>query len=185
MHLARFLRSLLRLADEVRICAQLSQSDWTAVELDEVCGVLCSTAQVVAALYSPLLSQCSLIVCTVCSVLLILCSRGAPHICGAHNPRVLFAPRCSSSCRKVKQLFLVVEVKFVLVAVVLGKFFICNLMCNFFLIYMQFGVAVVITNQVVAQVDGAAMFTSDPKKPIGGHIMAHASTTRYKLNLIL
>lgn len=35
-----------------------------------------------------------------------------------------------------------------------------------------------ITNQVVAQVDGASMFQTDPKKPIGGHIMAHASTTR-------
>ncbi|PIK43366.1 putative DNA repair protein [Apostichopus japonicus] len=45
----------------------------------------------------------------------------------------------------------------------------------------EFGVAVVITNQVVAQVDGAAMFSSDPKKPIGGHIMAHASTTRLYL----
>lgn len=44
---------------------------------------------------------------------------------------------------------------------------------------MQFGVAVVITNQVVAQVDGGAMFAADPKKPIGGNIMAHASTTRY------
>lgn len=42
----------------------------------------------------------------------------------------------------------------------------------------KFGVAVVITNQVVAQVDGAAMFAADPKKPIGGNIMAHASTTR-------
>ena len=43
----------------------------------------------------------------------------------------------------------------------------------------EFGVAVVITNQVVAQGDGgAAMFNADPKKPIGGHIMAHASTTR-------
>lgn len=31
----------------------------------------------------------------------------------------------------------------------------------------EFGVAVVITNQVVAQVDGAAMFAADPKKPIG------------------
>ena len=38
--------------------------------------------------------------------------------------------------------------------------------------------AVVITNQVVAQVDGASMFQADPKKPIGGNIMAHASTTR-------
>ncbi|XP_015922903.1 DNA repair protein RAD51 homolog B [Parasteatoda tepidariorum] len=44
-----------------------------------------------------------------------------------------------------------------------------------------FGVAVVITNQVVAQVDGAAMFSADPKKPIGGHIIAHASTTRLYL----
>ena len=43
----------------------------------------------------------------------------------------------------------------------------------------QFGVAVVITNQVVAQVDGASMFATDPKKPIGGNIIAHASTTRY------
>lgn len=43
----------------------------------------------------------------------------------------------------------------------------------------EFGVAVVISNQVVAQVDGAsAMFNADPKKPIGGNIMAHASTTR-------
>lgn len=43
----------------------------------------------------------------------------------------------------------------------------------------EFGVAVVLTNQVVAQVDGAAsMFSADPKKPIGGNIMAHASTTR-------
>jgi DNA repair protein RAD51 len=33
----------------------------------------------------------------------------------------------------------------------------------------------------VAQVDGAAMFQQDPKKPIGGNIMAHASTTRLYL----
>ncbi|KAJ4928803.1 hypothetical protein JOQ06_004428 [Pogonophryne albipinna] len=45
----------------------------------------------------------------------------------------------------------------------------------------EFGVAVVISNQVVAQVDGAAMFSADPKKPIGGNIMAHASTTRLYL----
>jgi len=45
----------------------------------------------------------------------------------------------------------------------------------------EYGVAVVITNQVVAQVDGGAMFCADPKKPIGGHIMAHASTTRLYL----
>ncbi|MEN2496193.1 MAG: recombinase rad51 [Marteilia pararefringens] len=42
----------------------------------------------------------------------------------------------------------------------------------------EFGVAVVITNQVVAQVDGAVSFAGEQKKPIGGHIIAHASTTR-------
>lgn len=42
----------------------------------------------------------------------------------------------------------------------------------------QFGVAVVVTNQVVAQVDGGMTFNPDPKKPIGGNIMAHSSTTR-------
>jgi len=45
----------------------------------------------------------------------------------------------------------------------------------------EFGVAVVITNQVVASVDGASMFVKDPKKPIGGNIMAHSSTTRLSL----
>ncbi|KAB8077355.1 DNA repair protein rhp51 [Aspergillus leporis] len=46
----------------------------------------------------------------------------------------------------------------------------------------EFGIAVVITNQVVAQVDGGPnMFNPDPKKPIGGNIIAHASTTRLSL----
>eukprot|EP01017_Pseudomicrothorax_dubius_P029618 TRINITY_DN3616_c0_g1_i2.p1 TRINITY_DN3616_c0_g1~~TRINITY_DN3616_c0_g1_i2.p1 ORF type:complete len:335 (-),score=84.68 TRINITY_DN3616_c0_g1_i2:169-1173(-) len=45
----------------------------------------------------------------------------------------------------------------------------------------EFSIAVVITNQVMSQVDGAAMFTGDAKKPIGGNIMAHASTTRLYL----
>ncbi|KAG0353524.1 DNA repair protein-like protein RAD51-like protein A [Gamsiella multidivaricata] len=45
----------------------------------------------------------------------------------------------------------------------------------------EFGVAVVITNQVVAQVDGMAMFNAESKKPIGGNIMAHSSTTRLSL----
>lgn len=44
----------------------------------------------------------------------------------------------------------------------------------------EFGVAVVITNQVVANPDGG-MFAGDPTKPIGGNIVAHASTTRLKL----
>ncbi|KAF5305109.1 hypothetical protein FQA39_LY09371 [Lamprigera yunnana] len=45
----------------------------------------------------------------------------------------------------------------------------------------EFGISVVITNQVVAQVDGASMFNADPKKPIGGNVMAHSSTTRLYL----
>ncbi|CAM0135781.1 unnamed protein product [Umbelopsis sp. WA50703] len=46
----------------------------------------------------------------------------------------------------------------------------------------EFGIAIVITNQVVAQVDGAAtMFNPDPKKPAGGNIIAHASCTRLYL----
>lgn len=43
------------------------------------------------------------------------------------------------------------------------------------------GVAVVITNQVEAQVDGSAMFAGPQVNPIGGNIMAHASTTRLAL----
>jgi len=43
----------------------------------------------------------------------------------------------------------------------------------------EYGIAVVITNQVVAQVDGSGgMFQGAQSKPIGGNIMAHASTTR-------
>ena len=37
----------------------------------------------------------------------------------------------------------------------------------------------VVTNQVVAQVDGSAIFAGPQVKPIGGNIIAHASTTRY------
>jgi DNA repair protein RAD51 len=45
---------------------------------------------------------------------------------------------------------------------------------------MQFGIAVVVTNQVVASVDNAGPMAGagETKKPIGGNIMAHASTTR-------
>ncbi|GIL62996.1 hypothetical protein Vafri_17137 [Volvox africanus] len=45
----------------------------------------------------------------------------------------------------------------------------------------EFNVAVVVTNQVVSDPGGGAMFVSDPKKPVGGHVMAHASTTRLSL----
>ena len=44
----------------------------------------------------------------------------------------------------------------------------------------EFGIAVVITNQVVANPDGMS-FAKDANKPIGGNIIAHASTTRLKL----
>ncbi|KAG2204041.1 hypothetical protein INT47_007035 [Mucor saturninus] len=56
-----------------------------------------------------------------------------------------------------------------------------------FLRYLQricdeFGVAVVITNQMLATVDGnAMMFNADPKKPAGGNIMAHSCCTRLQL----
>jgi len=43
----------------------------------------------------------------------------------------------------------------------------------------EFGVAVVITNQVVAD-PGGMSFAKDSNKPIGGNIIAHASTTRLK-----
>lgn len=45
----------------------------------------------------------------------------------------------------------------------------------------EFGVAILITNQVVANVDNTSMFQGENKKPIGGNIMAHASTTRLYL----
>ena len=45
----------------------------------------------------------------------------------------------------------------------------------------EFQVAVYITNQVVADPGAAAMFVADPKKPVGGHVIAHASTIRLSL----
>lgn len=44
----------------------------------------------------------------------------------------------------------------------------------------EFGVAVFITNQVVANPDGMS-FAKDSTKPIGGNIIAHAATTRLRL----
>ena len=41
-----------------------------------------------------------------------------------------------------------------------------------------YGVAVVLTNQVIANPDGSAY--GDNKVAIGGNVMAHASTTRLK-----
>ncbi|KAL6056418.1 Meiotic recombination protein DMC1 B [Balamuthia mandrillaris] len=45
----------------------------------------------------------------------------------------------------------------------------------------EFNVAVFITNQVVSDPGGGAMFVADAKKPVGGHVLAHASTTRLYL----
>lgn len=53
----------------------------------------------------------------------------------------------------------------------------CRFLRNLARLADEFGVAVVVTNQVVATPD-ASVFAKDPLKPIGGNIMAHASTTR-------
>ncbi|KAJ9529635.1 hypothetical protein QJQ45_014400 [Haematococcus lacustris] len=45
----------------------------------------------------------------------------------------------------------------------------------------EFNVAVVVTNHVVSDPGGGAMFVSDPKKAVGGHVLAHACTTRLSL----
>lgn len=41
--------------------------------------------------------------------------------------------------------------------------------------------AVVVTNHVMSDPSGGAMFVSDPKKAVGGHVLAHACTTRLSL----
>ena len=41
--------------------------------------------------------------------------------------------------------------------------------------------AVFITNQMSADPGAGMSFVADPKKPIGGHVLAHASTTRLSL----
>ncbi|CAG2061459.1 unnamed protein product [Timema podura] len=45
----------------------------------------------------------------------------------------------------------------------------------------EYNVAVFITNQMTADPGATLSFQVDPKKPIGGHILAHASTTRIML----
>ncbi|KAJ3208060.1 Meiotic recombination protein dmc1 [Clydaea vesicula] len=45
----------------------------------------------------------------------------------------------------------------------------------------EFNIAVVITNQMTADPGATMTFMADPKKPIGGHVLAHASTTRLYL----
>lgn len=45
----------------------------------------------------------------------------------------------------------------------------------------EFNIAVLISNQMMADPGGAVSFVADPKKPIGGHVLAHASATRLYL----
>lgn len=45
----------------------------------------------------------------------------------------------------------------------------------------EFNIAIFITNQMCSDPGAGLTFVSDPKKPIGGHILAHASTTRLYL----
>jgi meiotic recombination protein DMC1 len=49
----------------------------------------------------------------------------------------------------------------------------------------EFNVAIYISNQVVSDPGGGSMFISDPKKPIGGHILAHASTSKLAIDGIM
>jgi len=41
--------------------------------------------------------------------------------------------------------------------------------------------AIFVTNQMTSDPGATMSFQADPKKPIGGNIMAHASTTRISL----
>ncbi|XP_064635711.1 meiotic recombination protein DMC1/LIM15 homolog [Lineus longissimus] len=45
----------------------------------------------------------------------------------------------------------------------------------------EYNVSIFITNQMTADPGATMSFQADPKKPIGGHILAHASTTRLSL----
>lgn len=45
----------------------------------------------------------------------------------------------------------------------------------------EYNVSIYITNQMTADPGAGMTFQVDPKKPIGGHILAHASTTRVML----
>ena len=45
----------------------------------------------------------------------------------------------------------------------------------------EFNVAVFITNQMMSDPGATMTFVPDPKKPVGGHVLAHASATRVSL----
>ncbi|CDJ42993.1 meiotic recombination protein DMC1-like protein, putative [Eimeria tenella] len=45
----------------------------------------------------------------------------------------------------------------------------------------QYNVSVVLTNQVMSDPGGGLTFVANPTKPVGGHVLGHASTTRLSL----
>ncbi|KAL8271335.1 hypothetical protein Esti_004774 [Eimeria stiedai] len=45
----------------------------------------------------------------------------------------------------------------------------------------QFNVCIVLTNQVMSDPGGGLTFVANPTKPVGGHVLGHASTTRLSL----
>lgn len=45
----------------------------------------------------------------------------------------------------------------------------------------QFNIGIFLSNQVMADPGATMAYAADPKKPIGGNILAHASTTRLYL----
>ena len=45
----------------------------------------------------------------------------------------------------------------------------------------EFNICVYITNQMTSDPGATLSMVSDPKKPVGGHILAHASATRLYL----
>lgn len=45
----------------------------------------------------------------------------------------------------------------------------------------EYNIAVYLTNQMTSDPGAALSFVSDPKKPVGGHVLAHASATRVML----
>ena len=53
--------------------------------------------------------------------------------------------------------------------------------CRLQKISEEYNLAVFITNQMTADPGATMSFQADPKKPIGGNILAHASTTRIYL----
>ncbi|KNC98933.1 meiotic recombinase Dmc1 [Spizellomyces punctatus DAOM BR117] len=56
-----------------------------------------------------------------------------------------------------------------------------QMMAKLMRIAEEFNVAIFITNQMCADPGAGLTFVADPKKPIGGHVLAHASTTRLYL----